>query len=260
MESVLKIENLKYKNVLKSVTLSLEEKTFNILIGIGGSGKTTIVNCIRGLVNFEGNINIFGNDINKKNDLDVYKNVGFFLDESIVLEDNVFEELLTLLINIGYDEDKAKKRIYNIAKKFEITELLFENKEKLFSYQKTLILFIFSIIHEPKLLIIDNSLDDLDEKNRKLIFDYLKSQKKLTVLFISNNNKYFELADSLFLLKDGKIVLSGSLDKIVENESIFIKCGSSIPFIYDLSNKLISYEILKKPVLDFEKMVNKIWK
>ena len=260
MESVLKIENLKYKNILKGVTLTLKEKSFNVLIGKGGSGKTTIVNCIRGLLKFEGNISIFNNEINQKNDLNIYKDVGFFLEDDIVLENNIYEELLSLLKNLDYTEEKAKKRIYSIAKKFGLMDILFVENHKLVGYQKTIISFVFSIIHDPKLLIIDNRLGTLDNKNKTNILNYLESQKKITVLFISNNNEYFEKADNLFLLKEGKIALFGKLSEIVEKESTFIKCGSSIPFSYDLSNKLMAYELLKKQELDFEKMVNKIWK
>ena len=63
MGNVLEIKNLKYKNVLKNITFSLEENTFNILIGANGSGKTTIVNCIRGLIKYDGNISFDTNNL-----------------------------------------------------------------------------------------------------------------------------------------------------------------------------------------------------
>ena len=66
MESVLKIDKLKYKDILKEVTFSLEDKSFNILIGSNGSGKSTIINAIRGLKKYEGSIILFGNDIKIK--------------------------------------------------------------------------------------------------------------------------------------------------------------------------------------------------
>lgn len=260
MESVLKIENLKYKEILKSVTLSLEEKSFNILVGANGSGKTTLVNCIRGLIEYDGNINILNNYVNKKNNSEIYKNIGFFTEQEILLEDSVFEELLNTLINLNYEENKAKKRIYDIAKKLETTQLLFKDKSELCLYEKILISFMFSIIHEPKLIIIDNDLENLDTENKNKIFNYIKSQKKLTTLFITNNSEYFYMADSLLFFKDGKIILSGTLEEALENEKIFIKCGSNIPFNIDLSNKLMMYELLESIEDDIDKMVDEIWK
>lgn len=257
MESVLKIDKLKYKDILKEVTFSLEDKSFNILVGSNGSGKTTIVNAIRGLIKYEGNITLFGNDIKNK---DSNREVGFFLNDNIKLEDNLFEELLEVLQNLDYEEDKAKKRIFNIAKKFDVTSLLYKNLEELLEYEKVIISFVFSIIHEPKLLIIDNDLEKLDSKFKNKILDYIKSQKKLTVLFVTNNSDYFYDVDKVLLLIEGKVIVLNSFEEVLNNEKKLIKCGSSLPFYADLSNKLMLYELLSSNILDAEEMVNEIWK
>lgn len=256
MENILKIENLKYKNILNDITFALKEKTFNILIGANGSGKTTLVNCIRNINYYSGTILYNNFDINENS----YREIGFFLDELIYLEDILFNELLVFLDNVNYTKENKRKRIYDVAKKFGAMDLLFK-ENKLMTYKdKCLINFIFSIIHEPKLLIIDNNLDLFDEKNKNLILDYIKSQKKMTILFITNNNKFFHLAHNLLFLNQGKIILSGPLEEVQIEEKIFIKCGSSLPFEIDLSNKLISYELLDSIVNDVNDMVNIIWK
>ena len=260
MSSILKIENLKYKEILKDVTFSLEEKTFNILVGANGSGKTTLVNCLRGLSQYQGTINIFNCNIKQKDNLNLYKEIGFFLNDEILLEDIMYEELLSLLKNLDYEEEKAKKLIFSIAKKLDITELLFKIPSELLDYQKSLISFVFSIIHEPKLLIVDNDLDNLDEKNKSKIIDYLKNQKKLTILFITNDSEYFNLADNFLFLDDGKIILSCDFFELKNNEKTLIKCGTNLPFAINLSSKLMVYELLDSVELDFKKMVDKIWK
>jgi len=260
MGNVLKIENLKYKKLLKNITFSIKEKSFNILLGPNGSGKTTIINCIRGLEKYEGKIELFNDDVRQKDSSDFYKEVGFFLDNEVLLEDKPFDELLNILKNLDYEEQKAKKRIFSIAKKFDITEALFKEDKDLLNYEKILISFVLSIIHDPKLLIIDNDLEILDEKYKNKIFEYIKSQKKLTTLLITTNSDYFYNADNLLFLRDGEIVLSGSFDEVMNNEKAFMKSGSRVPFSLDLSNKLISYELLDSVELDIEKMVNKIWK
>lgn len=257
MESVLKIDKLKYKDVLKEVTFSLEDKSFNILVGSNGSGKTTIINAIRGLIKYEGNITLFDNDIKNK---DSNSEVGFFLNDNIKLEDTLFNELLNMLKNLDYEEDKAKKRIFSVAKKFDATYLLYKKLEDLLEYEKIVISFIFSIIHEPRLLIIDNDLEKLDSKHKNKILDHIRSQKKLTTLFITNNSEYFYDTDKVLLLSDGKIIELNSFEEILKNEKKLIKCGSSLPFYADLSNKLMSYELFSSNILDAEEMVNEIWK
>jgi len=260
MESVLKIDKLKYKDILKDVTFSLENKSFNVLVGANGSGKTTIVNAIRNLINYEGSITVLGIDIRDKTNYNKYREVGFFTDKNIVLEDSLFNDLLNMLKNLDYEEEKAKKRIFSIAKKMDITDLLFKNLEELSNYQLTKISFVFSIIHEPKLLIIDNDLENLNNVDKKRILNYIKNQSKLTVLFITNNSELFYNVDNFLLLKDGKIISFKTLEEVALNEKTLIKCGSNLPFYIELSNKLILYELLDRMILEDEEMVNEIWK
>lgn len=256
MESVLRVENLKYKNILKGITFSLKEKSFNILIGANGSGKTILVNCIRNILKYEGNIYLYNENLTLENQAQV----GFFIEEDITLENNVFEELMQLLENIGIDKELAQKKIYDIFKKMDIIECLFKQEKELSTKEKILINFIFSIIHDPKLLIIDRCLDNLDENDKNKILNYLKSQKKMTTLFICTNNTYFNQKNNYLFLNDGKIVLSGTFDEVIKEEKIFLKCGSNLPFYVDLCNKLKSYELIDSIILDKEKLVNEIWK
>lgn len=255
MENVLKVENLKYKSILNNITFSLSPKTFNILIGSNGSGKTTLVNAIRGLLDYEGKIEVCDENI-----LNNYKEIGFFIDDEIILEDIAFNELTSLLVNLGYDEDKAKKKVYEVSKKIGVSHILFKKKENLINFEKTLISFIFSIIHAPKLVIIDNDLEDLNKKYKNKIFEYLKKQKNLTILFITNNSEYFYMAQKFLILNGGTITDTLTFEQLLKEEKKLLKNGSNLPFAIDLSNKLISYELLSSQETDLEKMVNEIWK
>lgn len=257
MGTILKVDNLKYKEILNGVTFSLSDKTFNILIGDNASGKTTLVNCIRGIINYKGNISICNKDLHLNKGLN--DEVGFFMDEDLYLETTILEELFQLLINLNYTEEKAKKRIFGICKKFDITPILLKRINDLSFQELTLVSFVFSIIHEPKLLIIDNDMEGLNQTQKNKIIEYLKSQKNLTVLFITNNSEYFNIADNLLLFKNGKIILSGTLEEVMVEEKKIIKCGSKLPIIIDLSNKLISYEVLNFIPEDVEKLVGAIW-
>lgn len=254
MESVLKIENLKHRSILNNITFSLSPKTFNILIGSNGSGKTTLVNCIRGILDYEGKVQISGKDV-----IENYNEIGFFTSEEVGLEDIAFNELTNLLVNLGHDIEASKKKVYEVSKKIDASHILFKKKETLTAFEKTLIGFIFSIIHSPKTLIIDNDLEDLNEKYKNKIFEYIKKQKNMTVLFITNNSEYFYMSEKFLIINNGTITDSFTQEELLKNEKKLLKNGSNLPFTMDLSNKLISYELLNSQETDLDKMVNKIW-
>ena len=251
MGNIFKIENLQYKNILNGVNLSIKEKTFNILVGLNGSGKTTLVNCIRGLLKYNGIINL--------DSTLTQTNIGFFMNDEIIIQNNLFDELLNYLMNLDYDVESAKKKIYELTKKLDIISLLYKKKEELRNFEYTLISFIFAVINDPKLLIIDNNLESLDEYYKNKLFNYIKSQKKITVLLITTNSDYFYMSDNIFIINGGIITLEFTKKDIIKNEKNLIKNGSNLPFNVDLYNKLRSYELLKNEELDLGKMVDEIW-
>ena len=91
------------------------------------------------------------------------------------------------------------------------------------------------------------------------MLDYLKSQKNKTILFFTNDSNYYNLADIILLLKDGNLIKYHSVEEIFKNENKKLKQGIKIPFTLDLSNKLISYNLLEKTILNIEEMVDEIW-
>lgn len=256
MGNVLEIENLKHKKILNDITFCLEQKTFNLLIG-PKKKITTLLNCINGSLKFKGTIKIFNTLVNKNN---ICKGVGYFLNVNIYFENTVFDSLYELLSNIDYDEETAKKRIYSVAKKLGITKILYKTLEELSNYEKTLITFMHSIIHNPQLIIITNDLEIFDDKNKQKILKYIKGMKNATILFMTTNSEYFNYAENILIFNEDKIEHLDLNKDIVTAEKLLIKNGTKLPFNIDLSNKLISYELIESVQLDLEKMVNEIWK
>lgn len=255
MGNILTIQNLKYKKILKGISLDLEKNSFNILAGESGSGKTTLIKSILGLIKYEGQIYFENSFINNKN----IKEIGacFFSDN--LFSSTVLNNLLCPLINLGYSEKKAKKRVYEISKKLNISSILNKNIDELRIYELNLVSFASCVIHEPKLLLIDNSFDVLDNYYRNKVINYMKNMKNCTIVFVTNNEQDFLLADKILFLKDGKIDFITS-NELVISEKKFIKNGVEMPFLMNLSLKLMSYKVIDEVILNVDEMVDKIWK
>lgn len=259
MNNILEVRNLQYKDILKDVTFSLKENTFNILIGAGGSGKTTLAKCVLGLINYEGEIFFANNILSKNNIEELRKNIGFVTDSNNLIEGNCMYNIIFPLINLNYDVEKAKKKVYSLTKKLDIDDVLSKNINKISQMERKLVCIASALIHSPKLIIIDDCLDDLDNYYRNKIIKYLKEKTNITVLFITNRSKDFLLADNLIFIKDGKIISQCETKEILKDEKIFIRNNVKLPFMVDLSNKLMSYELLDKVILDVDEMVDEIW-
>ena len=262
MSNVLSVENLNYKNILKNINFTLEKATINALMGSSGSGKTTILKSIFGLIEIEGFLNINGLIIDKKNINELRKEMGIYLGIGVLQNKSVFLNIMEPLKNLNYEEEAAKNKIYSISKKIGIENLLYKNVSELSYSEKKVIAFTQSIIHEPGIILIDNIFDSLDIHYKEKILSYLKQikkSKKGTILFVTNNSEDLSFADNILIIKNGKISATGTLEEVVHQENLFSKNDLKLPFIIDLSYKLKAYEVIERLIYDADEMVDELW-
>ena len=172
---------------------------------------------------------------------------------------DVYDELAFPLANLNYSEDEINKRILALAEQLNTKELLGKRVETLTSTEKQKIGFMISIIHEPKLIILDNPFNNFTNQERESFLNKLVSLNK-TVLLFSHNLEDSLLSDYLYILYEGKIAIEGKPLSVMNEHKLLVKMGLEIPFMVDLSQKLNFYEIHEGIELNMETMVNKLWK
>ena len=260
MSNSLKVEKLKYKEILNDISFTLKDKTFNILCGPNGCGKSTLIKCILGLNEYEGSIHIFGELLTKENEEKLRKRIGALTDFSKLLNGTVLYNIEYPLKNLDYPEEKVREKAYSICKKLDILDIAFKEVNELSISQKKIVLFASAVVSEPNILIIDDSFDIFDSYYRKKIMNYLSSKTKSTIFFITNKAEDYLYADNILIMNNGKILINEVAKEVLKDEKKFVKNNLELPFLVDLSNKIKSYDLIDDIFLDVEKMVNSIWK
>lgn len=219
---MLKVEHVtKYYDDFRAVNdLSFEVKDGEIfgLLGVNGAGKTTTFRMIMGLLDkTEGNITL--ND--KKIDYSVLDEIGFLTEErSLLPSKTVLEQAIFYGVLKGLTEKEVEKRLDKYLEEFGITDYKNKKIKELSKGNQQKIQFIISIIHEPKLLILDEPFSGLDPINVEMFKkEILRLKKKGTIIIFSSHMmehiEYF--CDSLIILVKGNTVLKGKLTKIKED-------------------------------------------
>ena len=219
---MLKVEHVtKYYDDFRAVNdLSFEVKDGEIfgLLGVNGAGKTTTFRMIMGLLDkTEGNITL--ND--KKIDYSVSDEIGFLTEErSLLPSKTVLEQAIFYGVLKGLTEKEVEKRLEKYLEEFGITDYKNKKIKELSKGNQQKIQFIISIIHEPKLLILDEPFSGLDPINVEMFKkEILRLKKKGTIIIFSSHMmehiEYF--CDSLIILVKGNTVLKGKLTKIKED-------------------------------------------
>ena len=216
---MLKVEHVtKYYDDFRAVNdLSFEVKEGEIfgLLGVNGAGKTTTFRMIMGLLDkTEGNITLNG----KKIDYSISDEIGFLTEErSLLPSKTVLEQAIFYGVLKGLTEKEIEERLDKYLEEFGITNYKNKKIKELSKGNQQKIQFIISIIHEPKLLILDEPFSGLDPINVEMFKkEILRLKKKGTmIIFSSHMMEHIEyFCDSLIILVKGNTVLEGKLTKI----------------------------------------------
>ncbi len=216
---MLKVEHVtKYYDNFRAVNdLSFEVKEGEIfgLLGVNGAGKTTTFRMIMGLLDkTEGNITLNG----KKIDYSISDKIGFLTEErSLLPSKTVLEQAIFYGVLKGLTEKEIEERLDKYLEEFGITDYKNKKIKELSKGNQQKIQFIISIIHEPKLLILDEPFSGLDPINVEMFKkEILRLKKKGTmIIFSSHMMEHIEyFCDSLIILVKGNTVLEGKLTKI----------------------------------------------
>lgn len=214
--------------ILKNINLSIPVSSKVGIVGTTGSGKTTVVDVILGLLEpSKGLLKIDNTIINKKNSMS-WQNLIGYVPQNIYLSDD------TVAANIAFgvesdkinqeDVEKAAKiaNIHDFIKKEMPNQYLTkigERGNKISGGQRQRIGLARALYHKPKLLILDEATSSLDFQTEKLVMKELKNlDKKITIILIAHRLNTVEECDIIYQFENGKIVAKGSFAEVVDKE------------------------------------------
>lgn len=260
MKNYLCISNLNVFDIIKDFNLEIKSTGIYSIVGKSCSGKTLLLKTLAGFIEYKGNITILEEDL-KRNKKKIRDNSGFLLDNS---NDMFITEVVRKEYEIELKNHLCKdidSKIKEVSKLLNIEKLLDRNISDLSGGEKRLVSIGIILLKDPSILFLDSPFDMLDcyEKN-KVVSILKKIGKKIPVIILNNNLEDVLYSSKIFILDDGKIVLSGKKDKILKEEKILKKAMIKLPVMADLSNKLSYYGLLNDIILDVDKMVDILWK
>jgi len=267
MNDIIRINNLKFsygkKCVLKDISLNIKEGSFVSIIGANSSGKTTLLKLISGILPNHDTITIGYSYLNPKRDKTDYLKIGFYFNNiNMFLFDNVFDEFSFVLENMNIDKSKIGKEIRNLFDFFCISNLLDMKTEDLTQEDKQIVFLLLTLIHKPKIVILDNPFSRMKNSVKKKMMIKLKeyqSINKLTIIMASNNLEDLVLSDYTYVLNDNTIVLEGDTLSVFKEDNYLKRLGIDLPFSAKLSLMLEFYEIYNGVSIDYNEVINRLW-
>lgn len=244
--SILSIEHVykSFKDVhaVQDLNLELPPGVIFGLLGPNGAGKTTSIRMIMDIIiPDKGKIKL----MDKPNSQALRDSVGYLPEERGLYKKMKVGELISFLAEMkGVKSSKSKDLIKLWLERFELIDRIDKKVEELSRGNQQKVQFISTVIHDPKLIILDEPFTGLDPVNTELIKDIMLEQKNSgsTIIFSTHLMDQVEkLCDSICLINDGLTVLDGRLSDIKKQfrkNIIRLEFEGDAKFLHD--TKLVS--------------------
>jgi len=227
--------------VVKDISFHVKPGDIFGLIGPNGAGKTTTIRMIMDIIKPDsGMISIMGEKLNE-----LTKNkIGYLPEErGLYRKLTVMKSLLYLASLKGVTSQQARSQAEVLLKRTGMLSHKNKKNEELSRGMGQFIQFVIAIIHDPKLVILDEPFAGLDPVNTELLKEIiieLKNQGKAIILSTHRMNEIEELCDQIFMINRGQAVLHGELTEIksrYKNNSVFLEYEGELPQLEGVTGK-----------------------
>ena len=236
MQNLVEVKNLKksygLKEAVKGISFKIKNDEILGLLGPNGSGKTTTIGMMLGLLKpSNGEIIIDGKKI-EENRIEILKQINF-ISPYIELPKKLTVRQNLIVYGKLYSFSDIKKRIEYLSEKLRLGDLLNKITGELSSGQKNRVSLAKALINKPKVLLLDEPTASLDPEIGDFVRTFLENYKKemkISILLASHNmNEVTRLCKSTLMMKDGVIIDSGSPEELISKhgrqnlEEVFLK-------------------------------------
>ena len=256
---------------LSDVSLTIEDGSYTAIIGHTGSGKSTILQLLNGLlVPTEGSVRVFDTLITStsvnKQIRQIRKQVGlvFQFAENQIFEETVLKDVAFGPQNFGVSVEDAEAIAREKLALVGIDESLFERSPfELSGGQMRRVAIAGILAMEPKILVLDEPTAGLDPIGRKELMTLFKKlhQDGITIVLVTHlMDDVAEFADQVYVMEKGKLVKSGKPSLVFQNVEFMEKIQLGVPkitrFAQRLANRGVSFKQLPITIEEFKEFIN----
>lgn len=256
---------------LSDVSLTIEDGSYTAIIGHTGSGKSTILQLLNGLlVPTEGSVRVFDTLITptsvNKEIRQIRKQVGlvFQFAENQIFEETVLKDVAFGPQNFGASVEGAEAIALEKLALVGIDESLFERSPfELSGGQMRRVAIAGILAMEPKILVLDEPTAGLDPIGRKELMNLFKKlhQDGITIVLVTHlMDDVAEFADQVYVMEKGKLVKGGKPNLVFQQVEFMEKIQLGVPkitrFAQRLANRGVSFKQLPITIEEFKEFIN----
>lgn len=240
------------EKALDGLSLKIRRGAKVAFMGGNGSGKSTFFLCLNGIRRPDaGTIYIDGKPVvyTRKGLLDVRGKVGIVFQEpdDQLFSASVYEEISFGILNLGIDEDTARREVEHVMGELEITPFQDRPAHALSGGQKKQVAVADILVMHPEVMILDKPSAALDPKHTKKVQEIVGNltEKGITVLMATHDIDYaYVWADEIVLMHEGKVIRQGTPAEVCTDRTALEKAGLELPAVVRIYEKMREKDVI----------------
>jgi len=254
-ENILSMKNVivnrkNRKNVLNIENFSMKAGEIIAVVGPNGAGKSTFLQANNLLIHFDGEIKLFGENIENSNKTKIRRRCSYVFQEMLLLKDTVFNNVAKSLQFRGFSKSEISEKVNKVLKDFECEHLANRSAHKLSGGEAQRVCIARAMVTEPEILLLDEPSASLDAQMRSEMIRHIKEvaeERGIAVILVSHNfSDVLYFAQRVIVMFDGRIIqddkpetlmhkpINKDVAKLVGMDNIIscnIKCGDKKSFV-----------------------------
>ena len=257
----IEIEHLSFSydeqiKALDDVSFSIEEGSYTVIVGHNGSGKSTIAKLMIGLMEAQsGIIRVDGTVLKEESVYDIRDKIGIVFQnpDNQFIGATVADDIAFGLENHQVPHDQMQAIIDEFAARVNMSKYLNSEPTKLSGGQKQRVAIAGVLAMRPQILIFDESTSMLDPLVKRI-----HEETGITIISITHDIEEMVSSDHVIVMKEGKVVMDGTPEEVLNNEEELIKMQLDIPFSLKFVNEMKKQGIVLKREIQMEKVVDEL--
>ncbi|KRL13288.1 cobalt transporter ATP-binding subunit [Schleiferilactobacillus perolens DSM 12744] len=252
---------------LDDISLTVPAHSWTAIIGHNGSGKSTMIKALTGLVTADaGTMTVAGMPVDEAHIWDIRRKMGvvFQNPENQFVGSTVADDVAFGLENAQIPRDKMIPRVQNALAQVGMTDFATREPAHLSGGQKQRVAIAGIVALAPDIIALDEATSMLDPEGRVAVLQTirnLKAQQDLTILAVTHDLEEAAAADNVIVIDNGHLVASGTPPEIFARGEKLIDMGLAVPFTEQLKTDLSNAGVpLPAHYLTEEEMAEQIWK
>ncbi len=239
------------KNVINDLSIDIKDGTINVLVGLNGCGKTTLIKLLAGLLNPTSGEILYNEKLLKNISMrDRSRIFSYVSQKSVSNDDYIVRDYLAYGFANSlkfYESPKPKQliKINEISQRLNIEHLLDKKIGRLSGGERQIIIIASALVQNTPIILLDEPTSALDLKNQNLVLsllDEIAKEGKIIIISTHNPNHALFLNANILFMKEGRIIKEGLCNDILDMYTLQKIYGDSICFSNELPYKEVSFK------------------